>query len=320
MDNSFFIQEDRRNIITGDAIYAYPVTGLITSDSDFKLGHVSLLKFNRHEWWTAEKSAILDDWEYECMNNRPLWAYFSVPSIIKNETTCIFLIDTLIESLRIFKKGFILEPKYTVSSRYYNNTSSRIPGIYRTKYLEAIWGEEAKQNCLQIFANEYSEIEELFSTLCWVKINHFYSISGILECFNVISVPSLSDEFIAQNLFICFEMLFGNKQEFKKYNTYPNERALNLLQSYNCDSIDLKNYLLTDLNGYRNKILHGIKVETSEINYNLKMLELTIRIGIKQYIILLSKIHKESPNLEELKSISPNLNPNIIFNKQLSKL
>ena len=221
MDNNFYTDEDRRNIVEGDAIFAYPMTGLISEDSNFKLGHVSLLKFNRHEWWTVEKSAIIEDWEMEYSTIRPLWAYFSVPSIVKGERTCIFLIDTLIESLRIFKKGFILEPKYTVSCQYNNVESIRKAGIFRTKYIEGAWGEEALSQALHIYPEEYEKIEQLYSNLIWLKINHFEAISGILDCFNVISVPILTDKFVVQNLFICFEMLFGNGQEFEKYNSGP---------------------------------------------------------------------------------------------------
>lgn len=61
----------------------------------------------------------------------------------KKWSNMYYFVNTLIESLRIFRKGFFLEPSYTVVCKYYNNNGSRIPGIFRTKYIEAIWGEDA---------------------------------------------------------------------------------------------------------------------------------------------------------------------------------
>lgn len=317
MDDDFYIQEDRRDVISGDAIYAYPLTGLLCDETEIKLGHVSVLKFNRHEWWTVEKTAIIEDWEYEYMNNRPLWAYFSVPSIIANEETCIFLIDTLVEALRIFKKGYILEPRYTVCCKNDNGMSVRIPGIYRTKYIESIWGDERRAKCLKVFSTEFNEIESLYFNLLQVKQHFFISVTRILECFNVIHVPAIRSEFMVHSLMICFEIIFGSKQEFDRYKSHPNERALNLLIKKNKDEPEVKKYLLSNIYEYRNKIHHGIHVDISELRYSLDMLEYIIRIGIKEYIRLLIDLHADTSLNEHFKSLSPQLNPRVIFNKNL---
>ena len=318
MDNNFYSDADRRNIVVGDALFAFPMTGLISEDSNFKLGHVSLLKFNRHEWWTVEKSAMLDDWEIEYSATRPLWAYFSVPSVIKNEITCFFLINTLVESLRIFKKGFILEPEYTVICHYHENSSTRKSGIFRSKYIEAILGEDARSKALHIYPEEYENIEQLYSNLIWLKINHFEAISGILDCFNVISVPILTDKFVVQNLFICFEMLFGNGQEFEKYNCFPNERAINLLLKCNNQDTELHHYLLNEMHPYRNKIQHGTKIKYSELIYNLNMLEAIVRIGIQQYFTFIFEFYNGLTDFEQNSSTTGKQNIHYIFNKNLS--
>ena len=238
--------------------------------------------------------------------------------LIANVFICFFLINTLVESLRIFKKGFILEPLYTVSCQFHDNVSSRTSGIFRSKYIEAIWGEEARSKALHIYREEYEKIEQLYSNLIWLKINHFEAISGILDCFNVISVPILTDKFVVQNLFICFEMLFGNGQEFTKYNCFPNERAINLLLKCNNQDTELHNYLLNEMHRYRNKIQHGTKIKYSELIYNLNMLEAIVRIGIQQYFTFIFEFYNGLTDFEQNSSTTGKQNTHYIFNKNLS--
>lgn len=319
MDENFFIREDRRKIAQGDAICAYPLAGLIADKSHFSLNEVNILSFNRHEWWTVEKSAFIDDWLFECMNNRPLWAYFSVPSVISNQGTCSFLVDTLIESLRLYKSGFILEPRYTVSCIYDNGSSSRLPGIYRARYIEAIWGEENKARCLHINSQEFKHIESFFYTILWLKVHKPLLVTKLLELFSIIHVPTIQKSVIVHNLLICFEILFGSSQDYSKYNSYPNERAIKLLQNLGEESSKLNNFLLNESRTLRNKLHHGKKIDKELLTEYADILEQVIRSSMKSYFNTIIKIFNPESDLSYYKSLSLKLKPKEIFNKILSQ-
>ena len=274
-----------------------PIAGLQMPLPSLVLGDVALVRCNRAEWETAERSYVFKDWHGEYYNANPVFLYRAYEQPLEADETLRALDDLdrtgrrLVTALRLMKPGRLLEPAYTARFVVSDAARTRAVGPYRTEYL-AMPIDGLTWDLTEADAPTLARLLEEIAAADAAPDDG--ALHAALDHFNLSHTPLVSSALAVHLLLTTVALVFDDdaRGAANKLATTMYDRALAALQWASAGPLDpaFETFYRDEVQPLRNAVHHHALAGTSfDLDEAMMRLQWPLRIGLR----LLMKLHVE---------------------------